>query len=529
MALEAEVGEQDDLHSLDEDLRQIALDNGPQPLRLDRVFNRARRWKPSPTAVSPTEAPRPPSPPRARRIFPLPRPLPEDQATSPLSGLFDYPELLPLVLDQFERPSEWAVLARVSRSWCALARKRLYEHVWVRPWESSPHFKLVLLFDTLHKRPELCRLVKYLDVRFYPLATTGEERYELDEHVQKALAAMENLEHLTWTRDKSLTPKLVETIVDLDHLRSLEVSGHSRRYYEPRSLGGLPKLEDLRVMMPDPHFRDGLLPLVKDLEARTMGGLRGLGIIHLSSPLVDDKLLKSLAPYLTKLKRLILWGCIKITREGVYEVLRSADGIEELSLDAVPHSGIEDMSSAPEMPYLRTFSLSFSSPKELTLGDMPILPSVQSLRSLHLTLSGERKHIPYGGLEALTSRLNFGDLRRLSILGMVIGPQTLSTILQIAPKLDELYISINGKKTLQDCPDLAGCSLKVFHVTAPERWGPDGEDMKTLARSMPSLEQLGSGTRVYEVSRRYEGDEVVVELHRWSRTTAPGYFQIWRG
>ena len=62
-----------------------------------------------------------------------------------------------------------------------------------------PHVKLVLLFETLHKKPELCRLVKYLDVRFYPLATTGEVRYELDEHVQKALAAMDNLEHLTWT------------------------------------------------------------------------------------------------------------------------------------------------------------------------------------------------------------------------------------------------------------------------------------------------------------------------------------------
>ena len=84
-------------------------------------------------------------------------------------------------------------------------------------------------------------------------------------------------------RDKSLTPKLVETIINLEHLRSLEVSGHSRRYYEPQSLGALPKLEDLRVMMPDPNFRDGLLPLAKELDARPTGGLRGLGIIHLVS------------------------------------------------------------------------------------------------------------------------------------------------------------------------------------------------------------------------------------------------------
>ena len=203
--------------------------------------------------------------------------------------------------------------------------------------------------------------------------------------------------------------------------------------------------------------------------------------------------------------------------------------LSSVPLSLLTSQGIEDMSSSPDMPCLRTFSLSFPSPKDLNLSDMPILPSAQSLRSLHLTLSGERKHIPYGGLDALTSRVYFGHLRRLSILGMVIGPQTLSRILQIAPQLDELYISINGKKTLQDCPDLTASSLKVFHVTAPERWGPNVEDMEILARSMRSLEQIGSGTRVYEVSRRYEGDEVVVELNRWSRTTAPGYFQIWRG
>ena len=132
MALE-EPQEQDDLHHLDEDLRQIALDNGPQPLRLDRVFNRARRWKPTASVLTSTEAQRPPSPPRARRIYPLPRPVPSGQSIAPLAGLFDYPELLPLVFDQFERPSEWAVLARVSRTWCTLAQKRLYEHVWVRP------------------------------------------------------------------------------------------------------------------------------------------------------------------------------------------------------------------------------------------------------------------------------------------------------------------------------------------------------------------------------------------------------------
>jgi hypothetical protein len=37
------------------------------------------------------------------------------------------------------------------------------------------------------------------DVRFFPLATRGRERYELDDQVEKALTSMLNLESLVWT------------------------------------------------------------------------------------------------------------------------------------------------------------------------------------------------------------------------------------------------------------------------------------------------------------------------------------------
>jgi hypothetical protein len=68
--------------------------------------------------------------------------------------------------------------------------------------------------------------------------------------------------------------------VALPHLRSFEVSGHSYRYYDPKMLGDMPALEDLRVMMPDSLFKDALLSVIRRLAARQGGGLRGLGIIH---------------------------------------------------------------------------------------------------------------------------------------------------------------------------------------------------------------------------------------------------------
>ena len=80
-------------------------------------------------------------------------------------------------------------------------------------------------------------------------------------------------------RDKSLQPTLVERISVLPQLSSLEISGHSYRYYDPRLLGQLESLEDLRIMMPDSTLRDALVDIVQTLDSRPSGGLKGLGIV----------------------------------------------------------------------------------------------------------------------------------------------------------------------------------------------------------------------------------------------------------
>jgi hypothetical protein len=49
-------------------------------------------------------------------------------------------------------------------------------------------------------------------------------------------------------------------------------------------------------------------------------------------------MLKSVAEHLTHLQRLTFWGCTRVTRRGVYEVLHEASSLQELSIDALPHS-----------------------------------------------------------------------------------------------------------------------------------------------------------------------------------------------
>lgn len=168
-------------------------------------------------------------------------------------------------------------------------------------------------------------------------------------------------------------------------------------------------------------------------------------------------------------------------------------------------------------------------PLFLSTDDLPRLPPTQALSALHITLSGARSHLPAGGVEHLTAQTDFSQLRKLSLLNLVLSAQQLSALLQAAPELEELYISVNGKQALFDCPDLGGHSggkLRIFHVTAPEKWAPAADDLALLAERMRALEQIGTGNRVYEVFRKEAGE---MELARWSRAIVPGYFQVWRG
>jgi len=168
--------------NIDEEFRHIRLDDGPplRPLGLDKMITRVENWGLAHPSASPsTSQPlRPPSPPRRRGVYPVPRP---QEGVSPLGGLFDYPELLPLVLGHFDHPRDLAVLARVCSSWCKIARRRLYESIWVRPCTSFSHYmladlegedgchsKLVLLFDTLYRNAGLCRLVRKLGKSISP-------------------------------------------------------------------------------------------------------------------------------------------------------------------------------------------------------------------------------------------------------------------------------------------------------------------------------------------------------------------------
>lgn len=111
------------------DLGTISVEPPRRALGLDKMFLRATHWK----GGGPSAPVRTPSPPASAAVLALPAPLRPGTRVSPLSGVFEYADLLPLVLQHLQRPAELAAATRVCRAWSHIARKHLYEHIWVRP------------------------------------------------------------------------------------------------------------------------------------------------------------------------------------------------------------------------------------------------------------------------------------------------------------------------------------------------------------------------------------------------------------
>lgn len=203
-----------------------------------------------------------------------------------------------------------------------------------------------------------------------------------------------------------------------------------------------------------------------------------------------------------------------------------------------------DLSAAPDLEHLHTFSLSFEphvkpDPRHPTRriilepADLPLLRHTESLRALELTISAPKDGIQRSyvlsphSLDALMAQVNFSALTRLALLNIVVPLDVLTAVLDNTT-LQELYIKVASHETLTECDALLRAPLQVLHANAPAQFAPTRVHLGLLAASMPLVEEIGSMNRVFEVHRRWLGEERVVELVRWSQVYTPRYFQVWR-
>ncbi|KAJ9103208.1 hypothetical protein QFC21_002631 [Naganishia friedmannii] len=220
------------------------------------------------------------------------------------------------ILDNIEDRSVLAKICLVDRLFLELAREKLYDFVWVRPY-----------------------------IRYYPLAS-GIITWE--DCCVNALNNMVNLDSITWTRNKTLRSSMLEAIASSRNLTKLEINGNSKWAYEPVLLNNLERLQELRIILPDRKVAENLKTLLQlrtesspsnkkgDTTTTSRRGLQVLELISQDSRWVNDLLMEDIAPYLGNLRVFKLWGCAHIGPRGYLQVIRSAqDGLEELGLEGV--------------------------------------------------------------------------------------------------------------------------------------------------------------------------------------------------
>ncbi|GHJ88840.1 hypothetical protein NliqN6_5242 [Naganishia liquefaciens] len=468
------------------------------------------------------------------------------------------------ILEHIPDKSVLAKLCLVDRLFLELAREKLYEFVWVRPWEPGADPKFRLLFRTLNENAEVAELVRKIDVRYYPLAA-GIIQWE--DICAGALKNMKNLESVTWTRNRTLRSSMLDALATLPRLSKLEINGNSKWSYDPVLLNNLDRLQELRIVLPDRRVAENLKELVKLRAAATKtattnsgnvtqpGGLRVLELISQDSRWIDDGLLHDLAPYLGGLEVFKLWGCAHVGPRGYFEVIRSAQGtLRELALEGVGPGDDHDLldedlyleRESPltldvRLPRLAHLSASEQTFHRLTLADKSRQEQADVFAAIRGAFPPRGPRGPGDtseGLDWSTVRRNgvyphLGEhsflpptLSAIQISGNKDGPvmpgdtashlvaaaaeMDLATIAERLPGLDTLMLRMSDsrKEPKWIASHLARMhDLRVFHLQTSER-RPEEEvytmaDLELLAQGCgEKLEQIGWANRVYHVRRR---------------------------
>jgi len=282
-------------------------------------------------------------------------------------------ELVPLILDAAWRLNQLSTLARasqVSSVWAQFAQPLLWRRIWLRDQN-----RVKAIFKTLAGNLELCKFVRVLELRVYPLGLGAEQLEELEEAVSASLRSLSNLEELVWTRTGSLNGRIIpDLIANKQRLHTLELTGNTRHYdaaalyrgvqrHRPpdcvaeatpatgeeqrhllsggqtpktpkdvqaqHSLVPFPALRSVSFILPDTNAVHAVIELAKRVK------LRSVNLLCQHTSVFQPAHAQVLSAELDELERLVLVGCKRIDGDSVKSMIAaSKSGIRVLALEA---------------------------------------------------------------------------------------------------------------------------------------------------------------------------------------------------
>nr|GAT46998.1 predicted protein [Mycena chlorophos] len=382
-------------------------------------------------------------------------------------------ELLPSILAQLLRPQHLASACLVNHTFNAFATPALYRAISVFAWQKDSKAKVVQLLDTLSNNPDVAKHVRRLEIRDFPKSTTS---INIELLATSALRNCTNLRSCTWTRDGALTSEILQVLSACDALRELEINGRSAGRYDPRLLASFRQIEKLSLIMP-------VLDVVRQLPRLVQTAtLSSLTLICKMSPLVNDALLKEIAPHLCYLQQLSLIGCPAVTYRGVFAVLRqNTIGIRSLSLEALPakfnivaFAAACTSASQSVVSHLRSLTLSIPSSTWLAhilslLDPAPLeainLYAAQNFR-IQLTLDDAAYIAFWDGIVTRHAQ----RLQRVSVHRMLMPLSAIRKICASCLALKQLFVVV-GPEDLDEFTSAVSLSRSVaeIHINFPQR------------------------------------------------------------
>ncbi|KEP53367.1 hypothetical protein V565_032220 [Rhizoctonia solani 123E] len=455
-------------------------------------------------------------------------------------------------LQHVERKAHLAYCCLVNKTCYSYARIYLYEWIQVYTWHTGAKQRVWMILETLANTPHLASHVKALELRDFPTHVSFDERHRMIALATRAVSNCINVRSCAWTRDGTLSTRVLQGLAGLDSLKELEINAKPGAFgaWVPEDLLAFRGLQSLTLIMP----ARSVVELLPEWSAKNKDTLESLVVICKSTPYLNDDILRGMLPSLWNLRRLHLAGCIKLTESSVGNFLADNSHLRSLALEACsPRFNMNTLSSAcathKSLKWLTSISLTMPPSKESSerrrwLGDVILLLKYSPLESFQLYASGGTDElISYEGVnhEAIKELvdLHAATLRRIGIQRLIVPVKSLAYACEKCSQLEEIFATLCGvgRDTLAQAL-VTGKHLRNVHLTLmtdvagemrPLHLLTAQEICQHVARSCgDALQLIGSQTRVWQVKRSFSAGQTIRTLGKYTGQQIPEQFLMMR-
>ncbi|KAM0754116.1 Proteophosphoglycan ppg4 [Meredithblackwellia eburnea MCA 4105] len=423
-------------------------------------------------------------------------------------------DLLHSILAPLIRPGDLWGAALVSREWNIVTTPLLYGHLRLIGRDLDIVGKL---FRTLVDAPQLCHLIRSLELRVYPISLILSERLETERQAAAILRSCVSLRVLRWTRKGALTDRVLEAITELPKLEVFELNGHtslSPGSWSVKHLLRLPPLRTLSFILPDRLVADALPQILQDQVEKSGHGLDELTILCRESPVVNDKIMEACIPVLsqTGLRTLALAGCSKLSGAPILRLLPNLPQLQHLALEAdnIAPSFYADFSR--HLYRLLSLKVTHPGPRHAWAdGFFPSLltllrgtPLLEAFTIYHSGAAGTGVRewaVVDDGFTRELSHVVGARLRKFECSGILMRPASIDEL--DCPLVRDLVIHLGYTIDLDRLRNTLATfrRLRTCHVMC-QRTDIKPEDVRSLAsRCSPTLAQIGWRNQVWHVKR----------------------------